>query len=94
MVAVFSVAAGMIGVCLTGIGLLHVANAMHQITTLADELLAVNSLLFLGSCMTAFISFRVKQVAGRHSYEETCPDYSQRNCYIPYSNDSRTEDDY
>jgi hypothetical protein len=66
MVAVFSVAAGMIGVCLTGIGLLHVANAMRQITTLADELLAVNSLFFLGCCLTCFLSFRLKRDRVRH----------------------------
>jgi hypothetical protein len=59
MVAIFSVAAGMIGVCLTGIGLLHVANAMRQITTLADEFLAVDAILFLGCCLTAFLSFRL-----------------------------------
>jgi len=61
MVAVFSVAAGMIGVCLTGIGLLHVANAMRRITTLADELLAVDSLFFLGCCLVSFLSFRIRR---------------------------------
>ncbi|MEJ1973401.1 MAG: hypothetical protein WDM96_13350 [Lacunisphaera sp.] len=60
MVAVFSVAAGMIGVCLTGIGLLHVANAMRQVATLADELLAVDAMFFLGCCLAAFLSFRLK----------------------------------
>jgi len=59
MLAIFSVAAGLIGVCLTGIGLLHVANAMHQIRTLADELLAMDATLFLGCCLTAFLSFRL-----------------------------------
>ncbi|HEY8994683.1 MAG TPA: hypothetical protein VIM71_08480 [Lacunisphaera sp.] len=71
MVAVFSVAAGMIGVCLTGIGLLHVANAMRRITTLADELLAVNALFFLGCCLTAFLSFRIRHGAMRHRLRQT-----------------------
>lgn len=62
MVAIFSVAAGMIGVCLTGIGLLHVANVMRQISTLADELLAVDAILFLGCCLVAFLSFRVESL--------------------------------
>lgn len=61
MVAIFSVAAGMIGVCLTGIGLLHVANTLRQISTLADELLAVDAILFLGCCLTAFLSFRISR---------------------------------
>lgn len=59
MLAIFSVASGLIGVCLTGIGLLHVANTVRKLSTLADELLAVDATLFLGCCLTAFLSFRI-----------------------------------
>ena len=58
MIAIFSVAAGMIGVCLTGIGLLQVAGSVRRLSTLADEFLAMDAILFLGCCLAAFLSFR------------------------------------
>lgn len=65
MVAIFSVSAGLIGVCLTGIGLLRVVMSVGKITTLGDELLALDSLLFLATCVVAFISFRTRDARRR-----------------------------
>jgi len=61
MVAVFSVSAGLIGVCLTGIGLLQVVTNLNKVSTLGEELLAVDALFFLATCMLAFFSFRLKE---------------------------------
>ena len=63
MVAIFSVAAAMVGVCLTGIGLLQVFSSARRVGTLADELLVADAALFLGCCFFAFLSFRVRQHA-------------------------------
>lgn len=60
-VAIFSVSAAMVGVCLTGIGLLRVVNSMRGLNTLADELLAVDAVLFLSCCLVAFLSFRSRR---------------------------------
>lgn len=60
MIAIFSVSAGMVGVCLTGVGLLQVANSVRRIETLADELLVADAVLFLCSCLLIFLSFRVR----------------------------------
>lgn len=57
--AIFSVAAGMIGVCLTGIGLLQVVGSVRKLATWGDELLALDAIMFLGCCLLAFLSFRV-----------------------------------
>lgn len=56
--AVFAVSAGLVGVCLTGIGLLQVMHGLSKVNTLGDELLALDSGLFLLTCMLAFFSFR------------------------------------
>jgi hypothetical protein len=56
--AIFSVAAALIGVCLTGIGLLQVLHGLNRISTLGDELLAIDAVLFLVACVMAFLSFR------------------------------------
>jgi len=58
MLAVFSVAAGMVGVCLTGIGLLQVASSLRKIGTLTDEMLATNAFFFLGCCFASFMALR------------------------------------
>ncbi len=60
MLAIFSVAAGMVGVCLTGIGLLKVVSAYRKIETLTDELLAVNAIVFLACCLVSFLSFKAE----------------------------------
>ena len=60
MVAIFSVSAGMVGVCLTGIGLLQVITSLQQAGSLSDEFLSVDAVLFLACCLLTFLSFRIK----------------------------------
>ncbi len=57
---IFSVSAGLIGVCLTGIGLLRVVAGLNKVSTFGDELLAFDSGLFLLTCILAFLSFRTR----------------------------------
>lgn len=61
MLAIFSVSAGMVGVCLTGIGLLQVVTSVKKAGTISDELLAVDAGLFLVCCLLIFGSFRLKR---------------------------------
>ena len=44
---IFSVSAGMVGVCLTGIGLFRVVTRLGAVQSLGDELMSVDALLFL-----------------------------------------------
>jgi hypothetical protein len=53
-----SVSAGMLGVCLTAIGLIGVIKATAEIETICDEVLAVNSFTYLGTAIIAFIALR------------------------------------
>ncbi len=57
-VHLFTVSAGMVGVCLTVIGLIRVVITVGKTDTLADDLLAADALLFLLSCFTAYWAMR------------------------------------
>jgi len=51
----FSVSAGMVGVCLTGVGLIGIVKGIRNVESAVDEILTVSALLFLLS--TAFYFF-------------------------------------
>jgi hypothetical protein len=59
-VHVFTVSAAMVGVCLTVIGLVRIVIAFRKIDTLADDLLALDSFLFLISCLSAYWALRTR----------------------------------
>jgi hypothetical protein len=57
---VFTLSAGLVGVCLTGIGLLRlIANDTH-VNTIADDLLAGDALVFMNCCFLSFWSFKTR----------------------------------
>jgi hypothetical protein len=51
---IFSGSTSMVGVCLAGIGLLHIIGALGPVNALGDDVLAADALLFL---LVAFFSF-------------------------------------
>lgn len=55
---VFSVSAAMVGVCLTAIGILRLVVQQTQAQTLGDDLLAIDSVLYVICCAMAFWSFK------------------------------------
>jgi hypothetical protein len=57
-VHLFTVSAGMVGVCLTVIGLIRVVITVGKVDTLADDLLAADALLYLFACFTAYGALR------------------------------------
>ena len=57
-VHVFAVAATLVGVCLTGIGLLHIARRLGPLGRLAEQLLSLDAAVFLVACGTAFVALR------------------------------------
>ena len=58
---VFTVSAGMVGVCLTAIGLLRLVTAQTKVQTLGDDLLAVDAVLFVVCAFLAFWSFKTRK---------------------------------
>lgn len=63
------IAAGMVGVCLTGIGLLHVGLMHGRRTGLADDMLAIDSLLFLVATLASYVSLRSLSHRRLHAME-------------------------
>jgi hypothetical protein len=61
VVHIFSVSAGMVGVCLTVIGILNVITTFKNIDTLGDEITAVDAIIFLGSCIISYVAIRTKE---------------------------------
>ena len=61
-VHIFSVSAGMVGVCLTVIGLVRIISAVRQIETIADKVLAADALLFLASCLLSYWALRTRSL--------------------------------
>ncbi len=68
-VHILSVSAAMVGVCLTVIGLLRVVITIQKANTVADDLLALDSLLFLVSCLLSYWALRTRTVRRMHSVE-------------------------
>ena len=59
-VHIFTVSAGMVGVCLTVIGLIRVVITVGKVDTLADNLLALDALFFLLACFAAYWTLRAR----------------------------------
>ena len=57
-VHIFSVSAGMVGVCLTVIGLIAIMQQLQKVDTLADNLLAIDAFGYLAACLLAYLALR------------------------------------
>jgi hypothetical protein len=68
-VHIFSVSAGMVGVCLTVIGILQIVNATQKVETLADDFLAADAVLFLVSCVLSYWAIRTRTTRRMHRVE-------------------------
>ena len=64
-----SVSAGMVGVCLTVIGLLRVVITLRKTDTFADDLLAFDAFLFLVACLSAYWALRTRGTQRMHRVE-------------------------
>jgi len=62
---VFTISAGLVGVCLTAIGLLRVVTAHSRVGTIGDELLAADAMLFMVCCCLSFWSFKTAHARRR-----------------------------
>jgi nitrate reductase gamma subunit len=58
---IFSVSAGMVGVCITVIGLFRLVSRSAHVDSIADNLLAVDALVFLASCFLSYLALRARK---------------------------------
>src|SRR5689334_4345034 len=66
---IFTVSAGMVGVCLTVIGLLRVVITLRKADTFGDDLLAADAILFLIACVTSYLALRTRSVQRMYRLE-------------------------
>ena len=66
---ILSVSAAMVGVCLTVIGLIRIVITLGTYDTIADDLLAVASLIFLVSCFCSYWALRTRGTRRMHKLE-------------------------
>jgi hypothetical protein len=59
----------MVGVCLTGVSVLHVVQSMNGRDTWADDLLTGDALLFLLSTLTSYFAIRTQSKVRLHRLE-------------------------
>lgn len=67
---IFSVSAALVGVCLTVIGIFRAIGELKNFSTLGDNILAIDALIFLGSCVFAYSSLRSQDMGKKHKLEK------------------------
>jgi hypothetical protein len=67
---IFTVSAGLVGVCLTVIGLIQIIIHSKKESTMADDLLVLDAILFLFSCLLSYWSLRKRNIQRLHKIEE------------------------
>ena len=66
---IFSVSAAMVGVCLTVIGLIRVVITLGRGDTIADNLLAIDAILFLTATMLSYTALRARTTRKMKHFE-------------------------
>jgi hypothetical protein len=69
-VHIFTASAGLVGVCLTVIGLIRVVIATRSIDTLVDDMLALDAVFFLCSCLLSYWALRTRTLRRMHKVEK------------------------
>jgi len=69
IINIFSVSATLVGVCLTVIGIFILSQRLSHIKSYGEELLALDALLFLATCIHSYIALRNRKKARRYRLE-------------------------
>lgn len=67
---IFSVSAALVGVCLTVIGIFRAIGELKSFSTFGDNVLAIDALIFLSSCIFAYSSLRSTNFKKQHKLEK------------------------
>ena len=66
---IFSVSAQLVGICLTVLGLFRVVIRLRNVGSIADNLLALDAIAFLGACVFAYASLHSRGRTRRRALE-------------------------
>ena len=67
LLTILSVSGGMVGVCLSAIGILGMIKSLRRLDTLCDDLLAADAFLFLSAAILCFLVNRTPLWRRRHA---------------------------
>lgn len=70
-VHIFTASAAMVGVCLTVVGIIRVVISQHKADLFADDMLAVNAMLYLASSLLSYWALRTRNVARNYRLERS-----------------------
>ena len=68
-VHIFTASAGMVGVCLTVIGIIRVVISLRKADLYVDDMLAVDAMLYLVSCLLSYWALRARSRRRNHRLE-------------------------
>lgn len=68
-VHVFTVSAQLVGICLTVLGLFRVMVRLQGVSRIADDLLALDAIAFLGACVFSYGSLHYRARGRRRTLE-------------------------
>ena len=68
-VHIFTASAGMVGVCLTVIGIIRVVISLRKTDLYVDDMLAVDAMLYLVSCLLSYWALRARSRRRNHRLE-------------------------
>jgi hypothetical protein len=60
LLTVLSVSSGMVGVCLTAIGLIGIIKSLNKVEMLVDDLLAIGTMMFMVTSLFSFFAMRTR----------------------------------
>lgn len=71
LLTILSVSAGMVGVCLTAIGLIAVVKQLGNFEILVDDVLAFSAMLFMAASVMSFVGLRTEFSRRWRHFERT-----------------------
>jgi len=60
LLTVLSVSSGMVGVCLTAIGLIGIIKSLNKVEMLVDDMLAIGTMMFMVTSLLSFFAMRTR----------------------------------
>jgi len=69
IIHIFAVSATLVGVCLTVIGIFIMSRRLSHVKSYGEELLALDALLFLATCIHSYVALRSRRQERRHRFE-------------------------
>jgi hypothetical protein len=69
IIHIFSVSATLVGVCLTVIGIFIMSRRLSHVKSYGEELLALDALLFLATCIHSYVALRSRRQERRRRFE-------------------------